>query len=157
MTLNEFLVKAKTNTYARNGEGEEKILEDGGKELVYAEGVWGYRDRYFGFNPFIGEEIVWKNEKAYWAMNYYGLILSNKVAAQNVYEFLKKSLKQVVSDRPFRGPTELTEGDWMYRDESSGEVDNFQGKEAVYYQGDRVYELKYHGGRVKVKNDRNST
>jgi len=54
--LCRFLVKAKINTYASAREGA--ILRDGSKELVFSEGKWLYRDRYFGFNPFIGEETV---------------------------------------------------------------------------------------------------
>lgn len=55
MELQDFLVKAKINTYASSGEGGEKKLEDGGRELIFENGEYKYRDRYFGFNPFIGE------------------------------------------------------------------------------------------------------
>jgi len=58
INLNQFLVKAKINTYVLSGEGGEKILSDGSKEFEFKEGKFEYRDRYFGFNPFIGQEIV---------------------------------------------------------------------------------------------------
>lgn len=54
--LSKFLVKAKINTYASSGEGGERIFPDGSKE--FEEKEFKYRDRYFGFNPFIGEEIA---------------------------------------------------------------------------------------------------
>ncbi len=149
MTLQEFLVKAKVNTYASVDGGDEKNSEDGSRELFYEEGEWKYRDRYFGSNRFIGEEIVWKDEKVFWAMNYYGGITADPISSEKIYGFLKKSLRQVKKDRPFRGPLEFTEGDWAYYDESEGTIDGFEGQERILYHGERVYELKYHGGTVK--------
>lgn len=148
MILKDFIVKAKTNTYASNGEGGEKILEDGSKELIYESGEWKYRDRYFGFNPFIGEEVVWKNGKVVWGMNYYGRIVSNKVDAKQLYEFLQKAMLLVEAERPFRGPIDFKEGEWDYKDESNGAVDKFDGIETIFFQKERVYELRYHGGVV---------
>jgi len=54
----KFIIKAKQNTYAKSGEGGEEVLADGSKELVFKEKNFKYRDRYFGFNPFIGQEVV---------------------------------------------------------------------------------------------------
>ena len=61
--LSKFLVKAKINTYALSGENEEKVLFDESKEFEFEEKEFKYRDRYFGFDPFIGQEIVWQNGK----------------------------------------------------------------------------------------------
>ena len=88
MELSKFLVKAKIATYASEGEGGEKDLEDGSKELTYEEEEFRYRDRYFGFNPFSGEEVVWKNNEFIWVMNYYGKVVSDKIPAKQIYEFL---------------------------------------------------------------------
>lgn len=149
MKLKEFLVKAKVNTYANSGEGGESKLEDGSRELVYEESGWRYRDRYFGFNPFIGEEIVWQNEKIMWGMHYYGKVLSETVSAKEIYEFLKKALQRVDESMPFRGSKALDKGDFSYRNSSSGSIEEFHGVEMILYQGRRVYELVYHGGLVK--------
>jgi len=83
--LSKFLVKAKINTYASSGEGGEKILPDGSKEFEFEEKEFKYQDRYFGFNPFIGEEIVWQNGKVVWGMNYYGEIVSEIIPAKSIY------------------------------------------------------------------------
>src|SRR3989344_6951445 len=149
MELNEFLVRAKINTYASSGEGREQNLKDSSKELIYEENGWKYRDRYFGFNTFIGEEIIWKNEEMIWGMNYYGQILSKAVGAKEIYEFLKEALLQVDESMPFRGPKILDEGNFSYRNSNSGSVEEFHGVEMVLYKGKRVYELQYHGGIVK--------
>lgn len=148
MELSEFLVKAKINTYASSGEGGERILEDGSKELSYEINEWKYRDRYFGFNPFIGEEVVWKNGKAVWGMNYYGGVISNKVVGKQLYQFLQKAMRLVNMEKPFRGPVGFQEGEWDYKDESIGTVDKFYGTETIYFQKEKVYELKYQGGVV---------
>lgn len=149
MTLNEFLVKAKINTYANSDEIGERELEDGSKELIYGWGEWKYRDRYFGSNKFIGEEIIWQNRKVIWAMNYYGGVITDEVSVKRVYEFLKKALRQVKKDRPFRGPPKLVEGDWAYYDKNKGTITNFEGYEKIFYKRKLVCELKYHGGAVK--------
>lgn len=151
MELSEFLVRAKINTYASSGEGGERRLEDGSKELVYEEDDWKYRDRYFGFNPFVGEEVVWKNGKAIWAMNYYGRITAKNVPVEEVYEFLKKAMKHVKEDRPFRGPAEFREENFKYVDQSEGTIDDFAGIETIYSEDSKVHELKYHGCKIEEK------
>jgi len=152
MKLNEFLVKAKLHGYASSGEGGERRLDNGGKELSYQEGDYKYIDTYFGFNPFIGEEIVFYQGEFIWGMNFYGRVLSDKVSAKEVYDFLKKAMMLVKESRPFRGPSEFNEDDWKYTDESEGTIDNFKGKEKIYYQQELVYELEYQGGVIKKKN-----
>ena len=152
MELSKFLVKAKITTYASDEEINERVLEDGAKELTFEDGEFKYRDRYYGFNPFVGEEIVWKNGKIVWSMNYYGRIISNIAPAREVYEFLKIAMKQVKENRPFRGPENFKSGDLEYIDESSGDVNDFSGREKILFKGQVIYRLIYHGGIVKNKN-----
>jgi len=149
MKLKEFLKRAKITTYA--SDGKLSVLEDGSKELIYEEKEFKYRDMYFGFNPFIGEEIVFKNNKAIWGMNYYGFISSNVVSAKQVYEFLKKALRKVTDNQPYRGPGKLKEGEFEYTNNVRGSVDNFTGTEIIYYKGKEVYILNYYGGIIKQK------
>jgi len=146
--MKKFLVKAKKNTYASFWKVGGKILKDGSKEFLFKENDFIYRDRYFGSKRFIGEEIVFKNEQAVWAMNYYGGMLSEDISSKNTYSFLKKALMQVSIERPFRGSEFFEEGDFLYKDKSVGDVDDFSGTEEIFYKGNKVYELKYHGGFV---------
>ena len=148
MELREFLVKAKLSTYAGSGEGAERILKGGAKELTYEEGDFKYVDRYFGFNPFAGEEIVFRNEKAVWAMNYYGRVISRKVSAKKVYGFLKQALRLAGKDRPFRGPERFRKGDFEYLNEINGNIKEFSGIERIIHKGNEAYRLFYHGGRL---------
>jgi len=149
--LCKFLVKAKIATYASDGEANERILEDGAKELIFEDGEFKYRDRYYGFNYFIGEEIVWKNGKIIWSMNYYGKIISAVVSAKETYEFLKIAMRQIKEDRPFRGPNNFKSGDFEYIDESTGDINDFFGTEKILFKGQEIYRLIYHGGIIKNK------
>ena len=148
MELSKFLVKAKIATYASEGEANERVLEDGAKELTFESDGYNYRDRYYGFNPFVGEEIVWKDDKIVWSMNYFGKILSDVVSAKEVYKFLQSAMRQVKEDRPFRGPNNFKSGDFEYIDESIGEVHNFTGTEKILFKGQEIYRLNYHGGSM---------
>jgi hypothetical protein len=144
----EFLLQAKLQTYASSGEGGERILADGSKELIWEDGDYKYRDSYFGYNPFIGEEIVWQNSKAIWGMNYYGQIVSDQVLAKDIYRFLQTALRLIEIEKPFRGPDYFQEGDWEYQNTTPGAVDKFEGLEVIYFQKEKVYELKYQGGLI---------
>ena len=151
MKLKNFLVKAKVATYASVGEINEKTLEDGCKELLYKESEFVYRDRYYGNNPFSGQEIVWQNGKIIWSMNYYGATISDDISVEQVYDFLKKALRKIRAERPFRGLDSFQEGEFKYFDKSVGNVEDFFGDEKILFQGQEVYRLKYHGGLIKMK------
>lgn len=151
MELPDFLVKAKINTYATSGEGGEQLLEDGSKQLRFEENEFKYMDRYFGFNPFIGEEVIWHHDLVIWGMNYYGKIISDSVSPAELYTFLQKAMRLVEKDRPFRGPETLEEGHYRYVDKSNGSIDNFHGTEEIYYRDKKVYELHYQGGMIHAR------
>jgi len=149
--LSKFLVKAKINTYASSGEGGEKTFPDGSKEFEFEEKELKYRDRYFGFNPFIGEEIVWQNEKVVWGMNYYGEVISEIIPAKNIYQFLQEALKKISEDKPFRGSESFKKADFEYINKVEGTVERFKGEEIIFYKEQPVYKLNYHGGLVVGK------
>ncbi|MBU4331496.1 hypothetical protein KKD20_00015 [Patescibacteria group bacterium] len=92
--LSKFLVKAKISTYASSGEGGEKLLPDGSKEFEFREEELKYRDRYFGFNPFVGQEVIFQNGKIVWGMNYYGKVVSKIIPPKQAYRFLQEALKK---------------------------------------------------------------
>ena len=148
MELAYFMVKAKRNTYA-SGNPPLK-LPDGFDEFVYEEGEYKYRDRYHAKDPrpFGGEEVVWQNGKVIWMMNYYGYMVSNGINSKEVYVFLRKAMSKIDEKRPFRGPARLKEGDFEYRDESAGDVNQFKGTERIFHKGKEIYRLEYHGGKI---------
>ncbi len=144
----KFLVQAKVAGYATAGEGGERDADDGGKELCFSGGGLAYRDRYFGFNPFAGEEVVWHCGNPVWVMNYYGSVASADPDPAEVFDFLKRAMQRVTLDRPYRGPERLTAGDLEYFDEGSGDIGRFKGAEVIRYRGRQIYSLQYHGGAI---------
>lgn len=151
MKLEQFLVKAKLNAYASGGEAAESTAPDSAKEFLFEDSGYRYRDRYFGWNPFVGEEVVWQKNKVIWAMNYYGAVNDIVVPPERIYPFLQKAMKLVAESRPFRGPHYLKEEQYEYRDDSQGTIDQFTGIERIFFKGEEVYRLIYHGGLVKNK------
>ena len=82
-------------------------------------------------------------------MNYYGSVLSEKVDSDSIYVFLRKSMCRVNEDRPFRGPKEFKEGDFVYTDYNEGDISRFRGTEKIFFKGEEVYRLEYHGGNLR--------
>lgn len=146
--LELFLKKAKMKTYASGGEEGKKKLPNGCKEFDYGDKTYRYRDRYFGYNPFIGEEVVFQNKKVIWAMNYYGRVVSRKVSSKKIYKFLREALRKTIKEKPFRGPSNVKKGDLKYINVVWGNVYKFKGREKIYKKEKLVYELEYHGGLV---------
>jgi len=147
----KFLVKAKINTYALSGESGERKLPDEAKELEFIEGSFKYRDRYFGYNPFIGQEIVFQNRRPVWGMNYYGKIISEFILPQQIYQFLKEALRKATEDKLFRGPEIYNKEDFEYNNEIEGTLAKFTGYEQIFYKKQKVYQLNYCGRFIQEK------
>lgn len=146
--LSHFIITAKKKTYAESaGEGAES-LPDGSKQFVISIGEHRYRDRYFGTDPFVGEEIVFQNSSAVWSMNYYGKTLVENPDSDVIYGFLVKALSEVTAEKPFRGPVKFVLDDWVYLMTVKGVLEEFSGKEEIYFQGELVYRLLFHGGLI---------
>jgi hypothetical protein len=150
MELKDFLVKAKLATYASQKPTKMNLI-DGGKQLTLEHDEFRYKDKYYGFNPFSGQEVVWKRDVCIWSMNYYGEITDKKVDPKEIYEFLKTALRHISSDRPFRGPLQHSQGDFCYIDVSHGDINKFIGREKIYLYEKEIYQLTYHGGKIKSK------
>ncbi|KKT26206.1 MAG: hypothetical protein UW11_C0019G0017 [Parcubacteria group bacterium GW2011_GWA2_43_9b] len=146
--LNKFLVKAKISTYASSGESEEKLFPDGSKEFEFRKKELKYRDRYFGFNPFLGQEVVFQKGKIVWGMNYYSEIISKIIPPKQVYQFLQRALKKIPDGKPFRGPRRFKKDNFQYFNEVKGVVEKFEGEEKIFYKRKLIYRLIYHGGVV---------
>ena len=140
----EFLIRAKRATYAGKGK-EDGPSRPGSHDLHYSEGELEYIDSYLGGKKFAGEEAMWKAGKPFWAMNYAGRVLSGKFSG----DFLKEALLAVPDEHPFRGPESYTKGCFTYKCKVSGSFEWFCGHEKIYFDGNEVYELNFHGGTVE--------
>jgi len=147
--LTPFLVAAKKATYASSSIVDERVLEDGGRELTYADGPLLYRDRFYGEEQFSGQEVVFRGEQPIWSMSYAGKRCSATLDTEAMYAFLKKVLYQIPESAPFRGPAQLQQGNFLYLNKSEGNLDQFSGREQIYYRGELVFELEYQGGRIR--------
>lgn len=150
--LSKFLVEAKRNTYASK-EAKKKILKDGTKEFTFKSGLYRYRDRYFGFESFIGQEIVWYRGKTIWGMNYYGRVVSNDISPENIYGFLRKSLSKVRKFAPFRGLPLFVENNLKYTNKWEGTIRELKGEENISLLKPEkiIYTLNYQGGLIEDK------
>ncbi len=151
--IKNFIIEAKINAYASGV--KYKTTEDGLSEFEYTAGNYKFKDTYFGHYSFSGIEIVWHKEEPIWAMNYYGTteeeFSKNEELTKECYTLLRKALSMVNEKNPYRGPKSIIEGEWEYKNNSRGAIDNFSGKERILYKDAEVYTLAYIGGFSKGK------
>ncbi len=146
-TFLEFLIHAKHATYA-SGRAPDSTCRPSSHDLTYNEGELSYIDTYLGGFHFIGEEAVWSEKTPVWGMNYYGKMLTGEIP-EGFSEFLKAVLMRVPREAPFRGPAEFRAGNFDYGCKWNGELNRFSGEEEIFYNGERVYWLAFHGGEIK--------
>ena len=139
-----FLVEAKKETYAAGKITKTQPSRLASIDFAYEKGAYKYLDTYVGGPHFCGEEVVWRNEKPIWAMNYAGRVLDDKLG-----KFLKEALAQVPPSAPYRGPEFYRNGKLTYINTVEGSFEWFQGNEKIYHEDDLIHELYYHGGIVK--------
>ena len=91
-----FLVKAKKATYA-NKTNKVNSSRKESHDYSYQENNYTYLDSFFGAENFSGQEIVYKDGKPCWSMNYYGRVIEENFNG----DFLKEALLQVDEELPF--------------------------------------------------------
>lgn len=143
----DFLVEAKRNTYASKAKKEESSRPNS-KDYAYKKYNYYYLDSHVGDKEFIGEELVWDNEKVCWGMNYKGQVLVNETPS-GFNKFLRTALKNVSEDSPFRGPKYFEDEDFTYECTWDGDLSSFNGIESISYNGSEIFKLYFHGGSLK--------
>ena len=144
-----FLEEANKNTYANKEVAKAPSTRLRSDDYRFEKDELIYHDTYFGARDFIGEEIVYENQKATWGLNYYGFITSATFHEKEVYDILRKALMKKCGDIiPVRGPKEFSEEKWKYVNSVQGNLDRFHGKEEILVDGNSIYECLYHGGYV---------
>ena len=147
--LEAFVITAKAATYAGNGKKVEPT-RPGSIDLSYEDGDLLYRDSYFGTGDFIGEEVVWYRGEPIWAMNYYGYILvPEELSPEENGKVIKESLTALYSEGRFLSGFKHQTSLGIYIDTNVGDVSNFHGLEWTERGGQRLYELRYHGGLIR--------
>lgn len=142
--LVDFLLRAKRATYAAK-QGACAPCRPDSHDFCYEQGEYRYLDTYLGGECFSGQEAVWKNGAAVYAMNYCGRVISSAFCG----DFLKAALMAVPRELPFRGPLFYQENDSLYNCKVCGTPEWYQGCEEILYKNARVYEAFFHGGLLK--------
>ncbi|ADG39696.1 MULTISPECIES: DUF5680 domain-containing protein [Leuconostoc] len=150
--FSQFLVTAKKETYASKGDAAtlQPLLPDT-KQLEYEQGDYTYRDIYTGLSYFVGQEIVYVRSQAVWSMAYSGGIMRSVTEENdiyNIYDFLRSCLRRVDETKPFRGPETFCQAEYSYKNNVTGNLDDFYGVEAIYKSEVLVYQLHYSGGSI---------
>ena len=83
-----FSLEANINTYAafKNEVDATRLTSH---DFRYENGKYIYHDTYVGGEEFAGEEVVWKDGQAVYAMNYMGRVLADGFSGN----FLKEALR----------------------------------------------------------------
>ena len=138
MRLSEFIVEAKRSGYASSGETNELRFTDGSSGFVFQVKGFRYLDRYYGFNPFSGSEVVFETNIPIWSMNYYGQSNLPTDETKELYIYLRKVLILISPDFPFRGPAKHKEGKYEYDNLLEGDMNRFKGIETITIDGEEV-------------------
>jgi len=155
--LSQFLVRAKKYGYASGDESKEYRNKDQSKGYFLKEKNWAYHDFYYGGEPFGGQEIVYYKKghsfTPFFIMLYYGKVYESVKDFKEIYKFLKRALSLVSEKEPYRGPKNFKEGNFEYRNEFKGKVDDFQGEEVILRDKKEVYKANYLGGLINIRKE----
>ncbi len=139
-----FRLEASRNTYAACMNDVPATRLDS-HDFHYENGRYVYHDTYVGSEQFAGEEAIWKDGQAIYAMNYLGRVLGDTFSGN----FLKEALRAADEAMPYRGPEYYQSGEYLYKCKVSGDITWFQGYEEIYCGENRVYECFFHGGTMR--------
>lgn len=150
--LAQFLNEANKYTYANADVKKAASTRLNSEDYHFEKGNLIYHDTYFGSRDFVGEEMIYQDQKPKWGMNYYGFILDDNLTEKELASFLRKSLMQEYSGViPVRGPQEFSENNWTYKLSVDGDLARFTGQEEILRDGKVVYRLFLHGGFIQQK------
>lgn len=141
--LSDFIAEANLNGYASGSEGIKE--DDSSTTFIYEKGKFRSHDNFFGGEPYGGRQVVFENDLPVWIMVYYGAVTPGH-NLEEVYGYLKKVL--ALAPNSLRGPLSHKEGDYEYKNEASGNDEEFDIHETISHKGQLIYEARFIGGLV---------
>ncbi|MEW6617575.1 MAG: DUF5680 domain-containing protein [Patescibacteria group bacterium] len=144
--LVDFLLKARTKTYAGNG-GKVKPLLKNSKQLEYKEGEWIYRDVYYGGNGiFVGIETIYFKNKVVWSMSYYGNF--KKMTEKEIDSILRVALLENWKTARIWKRVVWEKGKYRYicEPDFGRSIEEMGGLEYILKNKREVYKFFYTGG-----------
>jgi len=144
--VTQFLIKARTKTYAGSG-GEVEPLLVGSKQLEYKEKDLLYRDIYNqGNGKFVGLETVYYNAKPIWSMSYYGNF--EKMTEDEADNILRKALLDKKDKVRLWNNVTYDIDEFTYSNQGSGNISELDGSESITKSKQTVYFFYYAGGFI---------
>ena len=144
--LKEFLLKARTKTYAK-AIGKTKSLLSGSVQYGYEEGDYTYQDIYYiGNGIFPGLETIYFKGKPVWSMSYFGDF--KQITEEEADKILRKALMENWQTTRFNTKVEWQKDNYQYVCEGSGDIDEVEGSETITKDGKQVYFFYYAGGFI---------
>ena len=120
------------------------------KLLNSKSGDWRYVDQYVGGEPYQGFEVIWFKNKPIWSMTYRGLYHGSEPYKKFI-TFLKAALSAAPKEMPVRGPKKFAQkqfANWSYENSWRGKMNEFKGREEVFFKKKIVFWTDYQGGTV---------
>jgi len=146
-SLKDFLITARKNTYPSGSGAQDNPRLIGSKQFEFQKADYYYRDIYFsGDKSFIGQEIIYKNLKPVWGMNYIGSSIGK--IEEN---FLKESLIKLAEKCRMGQTCQYEKREYKYIDKGEGTLERFLGKEEILVNAKSIYRLNYEGGLISEK------
>jgi hypothetical protein len=142
----KFLLKARTKTYAGESGGVEPLLP-GSKQFEYSEKKYTYRDVFnIGNGKFAGLETVYQKNKPVWSMSYYGNF--EKMTEEETDKILRKALIDKWDKVRLWNKVIYKIGKYVYINEGSGNINEFDGGERIEKNGEILYFFYYASGII---------
>ena len=145
--LLQFLLKARTQTYAGN-KGKVESLLNGSKQLEYKEEDWLYRDIYYiGNGIFMGLEVIHIQDKPVWSMCYYGNF--KKMTEEETDKILRGALMDKWQEARLWKKVEWEKDEFKYicEPDFEGSIDEMAGLEKIL-KGDEIVYTFFYGGAI---------
>jgi len=142
--LEKFISEARENTYAADLKSIENPRLFGSLQSEYQKEYYSYQDIYFtGSKIFVGQEVVYYDNRPIWAMNYLGTVIEKETLA-----FLKESLLKLSQECRMGKICEFEKKEFKYQDNGQGNLEYFSGKEQIFKKNKDIYSLTYQGGLI---------
>ena len=150
--LKKFLALANKTGYASGNRKSLTKEKNHSTSISFKSDVWEFYDNYFGGEPYGGREVIFYKGQPVWMMVYYGSV-DNSIKPEKIYPFLQKALGLFPKDYPYRGPAVFEEDGYIYKNNWSGEIDNFSGKETIINDNKEIYSASYIGGFIDQRKE----
>jgi hypothetical protein len=144
--LLEFLLSARTKTYAGN-QGKVESLLPGSVQYEFGEGDLLYRDVYnIGNGIFPGLETVYYKNQPVWSMSYFGDF--SQITEEEADKVLRQALTDKWQTTRTYNKVEWETDDYKYVCNGSGSIDKLEGTEEITKDDKRIYYFYYAGGFI---------